>query len=86
VASSEEVVGIGITGATAHSVTAQPSSGATTPSLEMHSLRNGSQAYYWTAVWQERERLADFDFLIGGDAVYRPADVADLLGWLHKDE
>ena len=81
---ANSTTGVGITDATATSVSARPRAVATTPGYESHSPRASSQAYYWTLEWQQRERLADFDLLIGGDAVYKPADIPDLLRWLHE--
>jgi hypothetical protein len=46
--------------------------------------RHGSQSYFWTLDWQQRERLADFDFLIGN--IYRPTDVEDLIRFLDDDD
>jgi hypothetical protein len=50
---------------------------ATAPARALPSLRHGTQAYFWTPEWQQRERLADYDFLIGD--TYEPTDVADLI-------
>jgi hypothetical protein len=55
---------------------------ATEPSRSLPSPRHGSQAYFWTTEWQQKERLADWDFLIGN--VYRPSDIDDLIR--HLDE
>lgn len=57
---------------------------ATAPSVSLPSPRHGSQSYFWTRDWQQRERLADFDFLIGD--VYRPTDVEDLIRFLDDDD
>jgi len=56
--------------------------GATAPSRSLPSPRHGSQAYFWTTEWQQKERLADWDFLIGGE--FRPTDVEDLIRHLHE--
>lgn len=48
------------------------------------SLKYGPQAYFWTQDWQQAERLAHHDFLIGD--VYEPSDVEDGIAWLHDDE
>lgn len=53
------------------------------PTFAVRSPRQGSQAYYWTTAWQQRERLAEIDFAIGN--FYQPADVNDLIRWLHED-
>jgi hypothetical protein len=42
------------------------------------------QRYFWTLEWQQKERLADWDILIG--AVYRPKDVEDLIRSLQEDD
>lgn len=56
-------------------------SSATEPSCSLPSLRHGSQAYFWTTDWQQKERLADWDFLIG--ETFKPTDVEDLIRHLH---
>lgn len=58
--------------------------GATRPSRALSSPRHGSQAYFWTNEWQQSERLADLDLLIGGEYAYRPTDVEDLIRELHS--
>lgn len=50
--------------------------------LAMASPRRGAQSYFWTPEWQQGERLAAYDFLIGD--VFKPADAADLINWLHE--
>lgn len=72
------------------------SSGSSTLSLTPHTLASASpqvsarssiprsQAYFWTAEWQQWERLADYDRLIGD--YYEPGDVDDLVAWLNDGE
>ena len=55
---------------------------ADVPSFSDQVLR-ADQAYYWSPEWQQREYLADLDTLVGD--VYKPADLDDLLEWLHQD-
>ena len=50
--------------------------------LAMASPRRGTQSYFWTSEWQQGERLAAYDFLIGD--VFEPADADDLINWLHE--
>lgn len=56
------------------SATASPNV-AVTPSIRR------SQAYFWTAEWQQWETLADYDRLIGD--YYEPEDIDDLIAWLN---
>ena len=55
--------------------------GAIAPSRTA-SIRSGAQSYFWTAEWQQKERLADMDLLCGN--TYEPADVEDLIHHLHE--
>ncbi len=55
---------------------------ATSPSRSLPTPAHASQAYFWTPEWQQRERLADWDFLIGDE--YKPDDVDDLIRHLHE--
>lgn len=55
---------------------------ATAPARALPSPRTGSQAYFWTAEWQQKERLADIDFLIGD--TLKPANVEELIAHLHE--
>ena len=55
---------------------------ATEPARALSSPRVGTQAYFWTAEWQQKERLADYDFLIGD--TFTPSDVEDLIASLHE--
>lgn len=48
----------------------------------MPSPRHGSQSYFWTPEWQQKEKIADFDFLSGN--VYEPSDVDDAIRQLHE--
>ncbi len=57
-------------------------SGAAEPCRSLPSPRHGSQAYFWTTDWQQKERLADLDFLIGG--TFRPTNAEDLIRHLHE--
>lgn len=57
-------------------------SSATEPSRSLPSPRHGSQAYFWTTDWQQKERLADWDFLIG--ETFKPTDAEDLIRHLHE--
>jgi len=59
-------------------------SSATTLARALPSPRHGSQAYFWTREWQQREQLADYDFLIGD--TYKPSDVEDLIRELESDD
>ena len=69
---------------TAQSIRVTPrATAATAPSTRaLQRNRHGSQAYYWTREWQQGERLADLDILVGD--VYKPRDVPALLEWLHS--
>ena len=55
---------------------------ATSPARALPSPRHGSQAYFWTTEWQQKEILADYDFLIGN--TFEPTDVEDLIRHLHE--
>jgi hypothetical protein len=59
-------------------------SSATMTARTLPSPRHGSQAYFWTREWQQKERLADFDFLIGD--TYRPSGIEDLIRELESDD
>ena len=48
----------------------------------MPSPRHGSQAYFWTSQWQQKELVADFDFL--ADNFFEPADIDDAIRHLHE--
>ena len=77
-------------------VSAGASSGSSTLSLGVETsaiaspdvaLRRSiprSQAYFWTAEWQQWETLADYDRLIGD--YYEPDDIDALITWLNDDE
>lgn len=70
--------------ATAYTVTIETSRKveAGAPSRSLPSPRHSSQAYFWTTEWQQRERLADYDFLIGD--TFKPANADDLIQQLHE--
>lgn len=57
---------------------------ATGRTVALPSPRHGTQAYFWTSDWQQKETLADFDYLIGD--VYNPMDVEDLIRELDADD
>lgn len=48
------------------------------------SRRYGDQAYFWTEVWQQGEKLANFDYIAGMD--YEPKDLDDLFDWLDSND
>lgn len=54
------------------------------PDVALGPTIRRSQAYFWTAEWQQWETLADFDRLIGD--YYEPDDIDDLIAWLNDDE
>lgn len=53
-----------------------------TRARSMPSPRHGSQAYFWTPQWQQKELVADFDFL--ADNFFEPADIDDAIRHLHE--
>ena len=77
-------------------VSAQSSSGISRLSLGLRTSASASpdittrpsiprsQAYFWSAEWQQWETLADYDRLIGD--YYEPESVDDLIAWLNDDE
>lgn len=74
----------GATAAAQTSVAVSPSAHtARGRAFAVRSPRHSSQAYYWTTVWQQRERLAEIDLSIGN--VYQPTGVDDLIRWLHEE-
>ena len=77
---------VGASMATARSVfvPTRSAAGATARSHALPSPRHGTQAYFWTREWQQKETLADWDFTIGD--TYRPIDVEDLLRELDSDD
>lgn len=54
------------------------------PDVALSPSIRKSQAYFWTAEWQQWETLADYDRLIGD--YYEPDDVEALIAWLNDDE
>ncbi len=56
---------------------------AAAPCRSLPSPRHGAQAYFWTTDWQQRERLADWDFLSGN--TFRPAGAEDLIRHLQEE-
>lgn len=59
-------------------------SASASPDVSIRPSFSRSQAYFWTAEWQQWETLADYDRLIGD--YYEPEDVDDLIAWLNAHE
>ena len=60
------------------------SSASASPDVTTRPFIPRSQAYFWSAQWQQWETLADYDRLIGD--YYEPEDVDDLIAWLNDGE
>lgn len=53
-------------------------------STDVPPVLNRSQAYYWTHIWQQREREAVKELREGKSRVF--ADPADAIRWLLSDD